>query len=155
MSELKIVRGNTFFTRSEVVAKTYAGDVIADFDLGQSTDIKINVRTEHKTTAMNDFNVDGNFINIKWKGFPCGKYGLDVSGIYQGIEWRFFNRFVLTIVESNADANIPPGCIIRDDTYNIGANCLVQANPYDDTELRNMIKDLSDRVARLEGGDFH
>lgn len=94
MSELRIVRGNTFFTRSEVVAKTYDGEPIQDFDLGQATDIKVNVKTEYKTTVMEDFDIDGNNINIKWKGLSCGRYGLEVSGIYNGIEWRFFNRFV-------------------------------------------------------------
>lgn len=155
MSELRIVRGNTFFTRSEVTAKTYAGDVIDDFDLSQATDIKVNVKTEYKATAMEKFDIDEKYINIKWKGLSCGRYGLEVSGIYNGIEWRFYNRFVLAIVESNAEANIPEDSIIREDYYSLDAVTHVLANPYDDTAIRNMIKELSDRVAKLEGGDFH
>lgn len=121
MSRLRIVRGNTFFTRSEVEARTYAGELIEDFDLEQATGIKIVARAGYKAIDMTDFSISGNYLSIKWKGLPCGHYGLDVSGLWNGIEWRFFNDDVLSIVESSDKANIPPDCIIRDDYYIIDA----------------------------------
>ena len=124
MDELRIVRGNTFHTVSTVVARTYAGEIIPDFHLADATNISVNIiRDEQKIAAQ--FEVTGNDIDILWKGIPKGKYGIECQGIYQGVEWRFANRFVLTIVENNAAANIPPNCIVRDDFYTIDATTLL------------------------------
>lgn len=155
MNDLRIVRGNTFFTRIDVYAKDYSGEEIEDFNLEDSTDIKVVVRTEYKSTIIDDFSISGNKLTIKWKGMSCGKYGIDVSGVYNGIEWRFYNRNVLAIVESNAEANIPESSIVDDETYDIEAITLVLTEAYDDRELRNMIQALSDRIEYLEHGDFH
>lgn len=125
MSELKIVRGNTFFTRSEVVAKTYDGTVIQDFDLSQATDIVVIARTDYARVKMTPQEITGNNLDLMWKDMKSGCYGLDVSGIYNGLEWRFYNKFVLSIVESNDDANIPQDCIIREDFYLLDATTLV------------------------------
>lgn len=155
MNELRIVRGNTFFIRIDVFAKDYSGEEIQDFNLEESTDIKVRARTEYKATYLDDFTISGNEIRIKWENMPCGKYGIDVSGVFNGIQWRFFNRSVLTIVESNKEANIPESSIIDDDTYDIDGVVVILAKPYDDTEIRNMIAALTGRVEQLEGGDFH
>lgn len=125
MSKLRIVRGNTFFTRSEVIAKNYAGEIIQNFDLEQATGVRVIAKTGYKAIGMDDFDIDGNYISILWKDIPCGNYGLDVSGIYDGIEWRFYDIDVLKVVESNESANIPPDCIIRDDYYMLDAVTLL------------------------------
>lgn len=125
MSELKIVRGNTFFTRSEVVAKTYDGTVIQDFDLSQATDIAVVARTDYARVKMTPQEITGNNLDLMWKNMKSGRYGLDVSGVYNGLEWRFYNKFVLSIVESNDDANIPQDCIIRENFYLLDVTTLV------------------------------
>ena len=124
MDELRIVRGNTFHTVSTVVARTYAGEIIPDFHLADARNISVNIISDEQKIAA-QFEVTGNDIDILWKGIPKGKYGIECQGIYQGVEWRFANRFVLTIVENNAAANIPPNCIVRDDFYTIDATTLL------------------------------
>jgi hypothetical protein len=124
MDDLRIVRGNTFHTVSTVEARTYAGAIIPDFHLTDATDISVNIITDDLKMAA-QFEVTGNDIDILWKDIPKGKYGIECLGIYQGVEWRFANRFVLTIVENNAAANIPPNCIIREDFYTIDATTLL------------------------------
>lgn len=124
MSELRIVRGNTFHTVSTVEARTYAGAIIPDFHLTDATDISVTIFSDDLKMAA-QFEVAGNDIDILWKDVPKGKYGIECQGIYQGVEWRFSNRFVLTIVENNAAANIPPNCIIREDFYTIDATTLL------------------------------
>lgn len=119
MSELRIVRGNTFWTRTTVTAKDYEGTVIDDFDLSQSTDVVVIIRTAYRNIVMTEWSITGNDLEIKWKDIPTGRYGLDVSGIYDGIEWRFYTENVLDIVNSNAQANIPDDTIIKEDFYAI------------------------------------
>ena len=119
MSELRIVRGNTFWTRTTVTAKDYEGTIIDDFDLSQSTDVVVIIRTAYRNIVMTEWSITGNDLEIKWKDIPTGRYGLDVSGIYDGIEWRFYNENVLDIVNSNAQANIPDDTIIKEDFYAI------------------------------------
>ena len=119
MSELRIVRGNTFWTRTTVTAKDYEGTIIDDFDLSQSTDVVVIIRTAYRNIVMTEWSITGNDLEIKWKDIPTGRYGLDVSGIYDGIEWRFYTENVLDIVNSNAQANIPDDTIIKEDFYAI------------------------------------
>lgn len=119
MSELRIVRGNTFWTRTTVTAKDYEGTVIDDFDLSQSTDVVVIIRTAYRNIVMTEWSITENDLEIKWKDIPTGRYGLDVSGIYDGVEWRFYTENVLDIVNSNAQANIPADTIIKDDFYAI------------------------------------
>lgn len=119
MSELRIVRGNTFWTRTTVTAKDYEGTIIDDFDLSQSADVVVIIRTAYRNIVMTEWSIAGNDLEIKWKDIPTGRYGLDVSGIYDGIEWRFYNENVLDIVNSNAQANIPDDTIIKEDFYAI------------------------------------
>lgn len=119
MSELRIVRGNTFWTRTTVTAKDYEGTVIDDFDLSQSTDVVVIIRTAYRNIVMAEWSITENDLEIKWKDIPTGRYGLDVSGIYDGIEWRFYTENVLDIVNSNAQANIPADTIIKEDFYAI------------------------------------
>jgi hypothetical protein len=119
MSELRIVRGNTFWTRTTVTAKDYEGTIIDNFDLSQSTDVVVIIRTAYRNIVMTEWSITGNDLEIKWKDIPTGRYGLDVSGIYDGIEWRFYTENVLDIVNSNAQANIPDDTIIKEDFYAI------------------------------------
>lgn len=126
MSKLKIVGGNTFFTKTEVTAQTYDGSQITDFDLSLATDITVVARSNFRNIQMSEWSVSGNDLVIKWKAMPLGSYGLVVSGKYQGLEWRFHTEDVLSIVDTNAKANIPPDCIIREDFYVIdGVTLLV------------------------------
>ena len=130
MERLVIVRGNTFYTRTKVKARTYSGSLIQDFDLSSSTDMVVTVRSSGLSIVMDTWIVNGNFLDIKWEGIPCGAYGLDVRGVYNGVAWRFYNTDVLEIVESNSEANIPEDSIISEGFYLL-----------DDTPLRTSIID--------------
>lgn len=125
MSKLRIVGGNTFFTKTAVTAQTYDGRQITDFDLSLATDITVVARSNFRNIQMSEWSVSGNDLIIKWKAMPLGSYGLVVSGKYQGLEWRFHTEDVLSIVDTNAKANIPPDCIIREDFYIIDGTTLV------------------------------
>lgn len=73
MSELRIVRGNTFWTRTTVTAKDYEGTIIDDFDLSQSTDVVVIIRTAYRNIVMTEWSITGNDLEIKWKDIPTGR----------------------------------------------------------------------------------
>ena len=164
MSELKIVRGNTFATRTRVRAYRLDGTEIIDFNLAECTDVKVKVRTHYTRELLAHSVLQDNYLRVE---FPAtvqrlGDYGLEVTGKHRGVDWRFYDRDVLTIVESNAEANIPASSIIDNDYYEVNGAVLVLSDPYDDTEVRAAItaliealNRLTDRISSLEGGDFH
>lgn len=164
MSEIKIVRGNTFAIRTHVRAFRLDGTEIDDFDLSACTDVKVMARTAYSRKELEYAIQEDNNMRVV---FPAaiqhvGCYGLEVTGKLRGVEWRFYNRHILTIVESNAEAEIPEESIIDDDYYEVEGAVLVMSDPYDDTALRDAINRLTDavnalseRIEQLEGGDFH
>lgn len=152
MSEIKIVRGNTFATRTHVRAFRIDGTEIQDFDLSACENIKAYARAEYVARKELQHTVlSGNYLRAV---FPAemqhvGKYGLEVTGTLRGIEWRFFDRHILTIVESNAEASIPQSSIIDDDYYEVNGAVLILSDPYDDTEVRGLIQQLQSAAASL------
>jgi len=68
MDELKIIKGNTFSTVTEVKAYTYDNELIGDFDLSSCTDIQIKAHIGSKAIPVYTFQVeDGNKIVIRWE----------------------------------------------------------------------------------------
>lgn len=53
------------------------------------------------------------------------KYGLEVTGKYNGVDWRFANYDVLQIVHTNAEANIPEGAFVSDGFFRIEPSELI------------------------------
>lgn len=127
-NELKIVKGNTFWTLTEVRALDASGYEIQDFDLAECTDIKVYLRTSYKRTEVSAFQVlEGNILQVMWYGplLSISKYSMEVAGKYNDVDWRFFDANVLTIVETNAEANIPQGAFVAEGFFQIQPSELV------------------------------
>jgi len=124
MNELKIVRGNTFNTVIEVKAYRYDGTLIEDFDLQTCDSIQVKVHNGNKVTTLNKFSVcENNKLDIRWTSdLTVGSYTLEVTGRFDGQSWRFYDtKSILSIVETNAEANIPQESIIKEDYYSVDA----------------------------------
>lgn len=146
MSNIKIVRGNTFAVRMHVKALRFNGTEITDFDLSECTDIVVSARTSYTKTTLAATVLDGNYLRIMYPAElqKLGCHGFDVTGAHNGTPWRFFNTDVLEIVETNADASIPESSIIDEDYYSVDEAVVIMSDTYDDTELRA-------DIAALEG----
>ena len=127
MSDLRIVRGNTFYTRAKITARDAAtGNIVQGFSLNACEDLQFFAVRRGKSIEISSFSIlDSTHIRIKWNGneMKVGGYGLEGTGKYNGLEWRFYNteRYVFAIVESNEEANIPPSAFIETDYYQIEA----------------------------------
>jgi hypothetical protein len=159
VKEIKIVRGNTFATRTHVRAYRFDGTEIDNFDLSACTDIEVSARSTYKKTRLAYVVQDGNNLRVVFHASMqhVGKYGLEVTGKHNGVDWRFYNRHLLTIVDSNAEAEIPEESIIEDDYYEVDGAVLVLSDTYDDTEIRAAIQllqttaqGLGERLADVE-----
>ena len=120
MSELKLVRGNTFAIKIKVKAYTVDGTLIQDFDISQCTDITVSLR--RNMYAVNDVPYKLLTDNDMRVVFPAalqrtGCYNLEVKGKLGDIDWRFYDLCVFHIVESNDEAEIPQSSIIDEDFY--------------------------------------
>ena len=125
MSDLRIVRGNTFYTRTKITARDAAtGSIVQGFSLDACEDLRFFAVRRGKSIEITSFSIlDSTHIRIKWNGndMKVGGYGLEGTGKYNGLEWRFYDteRYVFTIVESNDEANIPASAFIETDYYQI------------------------------------
>lgn len=123
MSDLRIVKGNTFSIVVEVKAYAYDGKEIEDFDLLSCTDITITAKVNGNSRIMNDSQLLAD--NKMQIFFPAniqevGSYSLEVTGKFNEIEWRFYNSTpIFDIVYTNEEAQIPKCCFISDDIYSI------------------------------------
>ena len=118
---LRIVRGNAFAIKVNVKALRPDGTEIQDFSLADSDAVALI--TVGQNQMPTPFEVEGNAAVITFDGHQQqGVYGIDMSGVFRDEKWRFCSRLLFEIVETTAQANIPAGCILYDDTYIVGAN---------------------------------
>ena len=122
MTDLKIVKGNTFDTIVEVKAYKYNGEEITDFNLQDCTNVKVISHNSTSTTKIKTFELlENNKMSIHWsKSIPLGKHCLEVTGKYGDDDWRFYDKSpIFIIVNTNAEANIPKHSIIKEDCYSV------------------------------------
>jgi hypothetical protein len=132
MNKLKIVRGNTFNTVIEVKAYRYDGTLIEDFDLQTCDSIQVKVHNGTKVTTLHKFTVGkNNKLDVRWNSsLEVGSYTLEATGKYEGLDWRFYDtKPILSIVETNEEANIPQESIIKEDYYNVDGKALYIITP--------------------------
>lgn len=136
MNDLKLVRGNTFETVSQVKAYKYNGEEITNFNLHDCTNIKVISHTQNNAEEVKTFTVlDDNKLQIKWDGkrTRVGKYSLEVTGKLNDVDWRFYDKAtIFTIVNTNSEANIPQQSIIKEDYYQVDAQTLYIISPKGD-----------------------
>ena len=120
MSKLKIVKGNTFETVIEVRAYKYNGEEITNFDLNKCTNIVITSHVSNDTSRVTDYEIlDAKNMSVRWnKPTKLGDYAIEVSGKIGNDNWRFYDKKpIFTIVNTNAEAEVPQQSIIREDCY--------------------------------------
>lgn len=117
MNMLRVVRGNAFKLKIAVEAYTPSGRRIDSFALGEAV-LKLD---KNGTLTTKDYTIlEGTTILVAFDGSESlGVYGFQMSGEYEGEAWRWANAEIFQIVETNAKANIPDGCVLLDDTYNM------------------------------------
>ena len=132
MNDLRIVKGNTFDTVVQVKAYNYNGEEITDFNLQNCTNVKVTSHSQDSIVPVTDFELlRGNKMFIHWnKPVRLGKYSLEVTGDMEGNRWRFYDKSPLfTIVNTNAEACIPPNTIIAKDCYKTNEQRLMILSP--------------------------
>ena len=114
--ELRIVRGNAFNIKIHVEAVRLDGTKVEDFDLSQSSAILKLIHAGVKNDK--EFMIDGNNAIISFDGAELlGWYGVEMTGTFQNLPWRFQVNQVFQIVETNEKANVPSWTILTDSTY--------------------------------------
>lgn len=154
--KLRIVRGNAFGIKINVKALRIDGTEIEDFVLADAEGVAII--TQGGTQTPMSYDIDGNSAIIMFDGCQgLGVYGLDMSGVWEEERWRFATRYLFEIVENSAQANIPEGCILLDDTYIVGANItLYTTGPqadWDESDPTNQAYIKNKPTMMLVGGD--
>lgn len=126
--DLRLVRGNDFGIIYPIRPKYPDGSTVEDFDLNTCTDLFILIRRDGASakdvmTYAESYTITGakeltvNYDGLKMK---LGSYRLDISGKFQGNDWRSYSRDEgFGIVEANEDANIPVGSFIADGVYTV------------------------------------
>lgn len=126
MSELRIVRGNSFLTRIKVRPLNPDGSVMDDFSLIDCTDLSLFAVRAWKAVRINTWEIHSDDeIDVTWNAPYCmtiGIYGLEIMGRLDGYAWRFANRDLFEVVETSAEANIPDGSFIADGSYEMTAD---------------------------------
>ena len=126
MSELRIVRGNSFLTRIKVRPLNPDGSVMDDFSLLDCTDLSLFAVRAWKAVRINTWEIHSDDeIDVTWDAPYCmtiGIYGLEIMGRLDGYAWRFCNRDLFEVVETSAEANIPDGSFIADGSYEMTAD---------------------------------
>lgn len=126
MSELRIVRGNSFRTRIKVRPLNPDGSVMDDFSLLDCTDLSLFAVRAWKAVRINTWEIHSDDeIDVTWNAPYCmtiGIYGLEIMGRLDGYAWRFCNRDLFEVVETSAEANIPDGSFIADGSYEMTAD---------------------------------
>lgn len=126
MSELRIVRGNSFLTRIKVRPLNPDGSVMDDFSLLDCTDLSLFAVRAWKAVRINTWEIHSDDeIDVTWNAPYCmtiGIYGLEIMGRLDGYAWRFCNRDLFEVVETSAEANIPDGSFIADGSYEMTAD---------------------------------
>ena len=73
-------------------------------------------------------------MSIRWnKSTPLGKHCLEVTGKLGNDDWRFYDKSpIFTIVNTNAEANVPQNSIIKEDCYSVDKQKLYIISPKGD-----------------------
>lgn len=114
---MKVTRGNSFKTRVPITATTFDGESIDDFALDDVTDLVVVLRTVYSSITTTNYEINDNNLDIDWTGIGLGTYGINISGTYNDGSWRSYVRDVVTIVESDDDAEIDSTIEVEDDCY--------------------------------------
>lgn len=126
MSRLRLVKGNTFYTKNEIRAYRYDGTEIEDFSLTQCKNIKVIANKVHSREIINNYNIlDDHNIRIQWVGskLQLGPYRLEITGKYNETDFRYFSEDpIFDIVNSADDQEIPADSIIESDYYIINGS---------------------------------
>jgi hypothetical protein len=126
MSELRIVRGNSFKTRIKVHALNPDMTEMSDFSLLDCTDLSLFAVRAWKAVRIKTWEIHSDDeIDVTWNAPYCmtiGIYGLEIMGRLDGAAWRFCNRDLFEVVETSAEANIPDGSFIEDGSYEMTAD---------------------------------
>lgn len=126
MSELRIVRGNSFKTRIKVHALNPDMTEMSDFSLLDCTNLELFALRAYKAVRLRSWEIHSDDeIDITWDAPFCmnlGIYGLEIRGRLDGVAWRFANRDLFTIVETTQEGNIPEGSFIADGDYEMEAD---------------------------------
>ena len=121
MSRLRLVKGNTFYTKNEIRAYRYDGTEIEDFSLTQCKNIKVIANKVHSREIINNYNIlDDHTLRIQWVGskLQLGPYRLEITGKYKEADFRYFSEEpIFDIVNSADDQEIPADSIIESDYY--------------------------------------
>lgn len=123
MSELRIVKGNDFRTRTEVKPIDLEGNPIQDFDLLMAEDVTCIALSSYCKDTLPISIGDGNMLYAEWPASMqhLGTYDMVIKGKYFGKAWQICNSGVLRIVRTNAEANIPAESYIDTDFYQLTA----------------------------------
>lgn len=115
----KIVRGNDFTLRIPV-KKIVNGEQVS-FPLTDCTDIAVHVVSQYKRTAL-PYTIDKEshdvlLADVDGTALSLGTYGLEVTGVSEGANWRSYEYEQFAIVDNNASSDtIFEGGTTEDDT---------------------------------------
>lgn len=136
MSDLRIVKGNTFKIAVKVKAYKYNGEELTDFNLQNCTNVTVTSHANGSEKEIENIEIqDNNMLQIEYDGnsLKTGKYSLEVTGKLNGVAWRFYDKTpIFTIVNTNAEANIPKESIIKEDFYQVDGKALYIVSPKGD-----------------------
>lgn len=120
---LRIVRGNGFKLKIAVEAYTTGGRRVESFSVDEA---ELKLYKNGTLTAKEYTILEGTTILVEFEGTDAlGIYGFQMSGTFEDEAWRWANWNVFQLVETNEKANIPEGCVVLDDTYNMAAKIVL------------------------------
>lgn len=133
MDQLRILKGNTFYTRNKITAYRYDGSEIEGFSLQTCDEIKIIANKLNAREIITNYNiVDNNNIRIQWPGpkQTLGPYRLEIMGKYNGVDWRYFDRDPMFVIVDHArEVNIPKDSVISEDYFVLDSSSIYIDNP--------------------------
>ena len=141
--DLRIVRGNDFGIIYPIRPKYPDGSTVEGFDLNACTDLLIQIRRDGGSvkdvmTYAEGYVITGEKeLRVNYDGLKLriGSYRLDISGKFQGRDWRSYSKAEgFGIVESNEEANIPVGSFIADGVYTVVCDFLMTYQTQDQSD---------------------
>ena len=115
----RIVRGNAFSLRIVVKAYDVNGSEIEGFVLNPETDtllLTMSNAVRPMSFILEDGSTNHAIVSLG-AALQTGYYGLDFSGIFGGVAWRFSAKNVFQIVEMTSQGNVPKDGVVYNDTY--------------------------------------
>lgn len=110
---IKIPRGNDFATSINMSAVSLEGMPSDGFSLSHAESIALRLVGTHKRHEPKSVVVTGNVVTAHWSGhIQCGVYGIEITGTYQNLDFRYAEKEAITIVETSAEADNPPATIV-------------------------------------------